>query len=381
MFEPRAHHILIVDDVAANIFMVKTLLEAEGYRVTGAENADEAYRALDQHSIDLILLDVMMPGVSGFEVSRHLQTLPSKEGIPVVFLSALVDKKDIVHGFEAGGVDYIAKPFHKMELLMRVKTHLALHRVQDDLRMKNVVLESTTAELRGANLARDKFVSILAHDLKNPFAGMMSLVTELKENFEQMDKDERTEVLETLDSSAKNTYELLETLLDWGRTQTSTMVFQGQFFDVKSALDEAWRPLAALAAKKEITFSFDSGAPPVWGDRTTVVTVFRNLLSNALKFSARGKCVRVTSRREASMSVVVFADEGVGMTAEQQQKLFRIDTKVSTKGTEKESGTGLGLLLCKEFVERNNGTLTVESTWGKGATFLVRLPATKEGTL
>ncbi|MEI8092854.1 MAG: hybrid sensor histidine kinase/response regulator [Spirochaetales bacterium] len=379
MAENEHPRILVVDDVAANVAMVGAVLRAEGFLVSGAQGAVEAMEVLQSQSVDLILLDVMMPVTNGFDFSRRLHAMPETADLPVIFLSALSNEHEIVQGFEAGGVDYVSKPFHKQELLSRVRTHLTLRKARQDLKEQNLVLARTSRELKESNLARDKFLSILAHDLRNPFAGIMSLQGEIRDNLETFSAGELRSAVDAIQTSTQAIYNLLTTLLEWGKAQTGVAVFQFSSFSVSSAVEQALAPLQSMLALKELTLRVEVGATQVWAELASVVSIIRNLLSNAVKFTKRSGLITVVARTEGDQTVIEVKDTGLGMTPEMQDQLFRLDVKVSTLGTEKESGTGLGLLLCREFADRNSGSLDVESVSGVGTVFRLRLPSNKDG--
>jgi len=368
------YKILIVDDVPANILVVKLLLEAEGYGAFGATSAAVARKYLETETVDLILLDVMMPEVSGFEFARDLSTDPLLCYVPVIFLSALQESSEIATGLDSGGVDYISKPFRKPELLARVRTHLQLSHSRKQLREQNLLLERLAREAREASQARDKFVAILAHDLRNPFSGILSLVTELEFNLDQFSPEELREAIQSVYNSTSQVSDLLHSLLEWAQTQTGAQVIYSSKHSVGDLLDQALRPLAGMIVKKELKVTKSIDGCEVWADENTLLAVFRNLLSNAIKFTPRGGSIRVEGLTKGASTEVSFRDSGVGISAQTISELFRLDIRTTTAGTESESGSGLGLLLCKEFIERNGGSLDVESQLGKGSLFRVTLP-------
>lgn len=374
MIENTPPRILAVDDVPTNLQVVSAILSSQGYSVTTVRSGQEALDHLAQNPVDLILLDVMMPGMNGFETTRMIKKNPQWEKIPVIFLTALTDKDEVVQGFESGGVDYVTKPFNKSELLIRVKTHLTLEKTRNDLEDKNLVLNQTARELKEANLARDKFFSILAHDLKNPFAGLLSLMDEILRNLDSFTKEEMREIFQALRNSSNNVYHLLITLLDWGRSQTGGLVLNPQKVSLFAVLDEILYTFENSLTQKNLELHHFLDIPEITADRETLATVLRNLISNSIKYTKPGGKILVTSTKENNQIYLKVQDTGVGIKPENLKKLFRLDTKISTLGTNHEMGTGLGLILCKEFVEKNGGTIAVESQWGTGTTFHLRFP-------
>lgn len=367
-------HILVVDDVPANLQVVSAILSSQGYTVHTVRSGQEALDYLSTVNVDLILLDVMMPGMNGFETTRQIKSNPAWERVPVIFLTALTDKDEVVQGFESGGVDYVTKPFNKSELLIRVKTHLTLEKTRYDLEEKNTVLNRTALELKEANVARDKFLSILAHDLKNPFAGLLSLMDEILKDLDSFEKNEMREIFQTLRNSSNNVYHLLLTLLDWGRSQTGGLVLNPQFLNLNALVDDILFTFENSLNQKQLELHYLIDIPEIKADRETLATVLRNLVSNAIKYSKPGGKILFSSTRESERICLSVQDTGIGIKPENLKRLFRLDSKLSTLGTNHEVGTGLGLILCKEFVERNGGTLTVESQWGLGTIFRIYFP-------
>lgn len=361
------HRIVAVDDIPTNLLTLKAILPPSEFTFTGCSGAEELFQLLVDQSFDLFLLDVLLPGLDGYGIAQRLKNDPRTAGAPIIFLTALKDEGEVIRGFESGGVDFVSKPFHKAELLLRVRTHLAL---QD----KNEALERAAADLRQASQSRDRFFSILAHDLKNPFAGFQSLLQELVAHYDRIERDEVLEILHTMNLTAQNVYRLLETLLDWGRAQTGTLPLDPQAQPVDYLVAEALESQEESFRRKSIEVTVESCGLLVNCDRYTVVAVVRNLLSNAMKFTQPGGKVRVTARRKGPLVEVAVADTGVGIAPERLELLFHLDSKQSTPGTAREPGTGLGLILCSEFAQKNGGVLTVESRVGEGTTFVLGLP-------
>jgi signal transduction histidine kinase len=362
------HRILAVDDVPSNLLTLRAILSPSEFAFTGASGAEEAFRLLADNAYDLILLDVLLPGLDGYGIARKLQADPKTASVPLIFLTSLTDEEEVIKGFEAGGGDFVSKPFHKTELLLRLRTHLSL-------RDKNRALEDAASELKVANGARDRFFSILAHDLKNPFAALQSLIQEILSDFDAVSRDELLELLRSMDLTAQNVYRLLETLLDWGRAQTGALTLDIQPQLLRFLVDEALEPLEASFHQKGLTVSADLGYSQAFADRDTVVTILRNLLSNAMKFTRPGGLVTVGVRDTGDRVEISVSDTGVGIPPHRIPLLFRIENKVSTPGTNREPGTGLGLILCAEFAEKNGGFLRVESQPGRGTTFFLDLPS------
>ncbi len=353
--------VLIVDDVSQNLHIAEAILGKDGYRIVKAENGLEALELVSARKVDLVLLDIMMPEVDGFSVAKKLKEKDDTANIPIIFLTARNDTESITKGFELGAVDYITKPFRGEELRMRVKTHLRLRHTQ--------------RELREANAAKDKFFSIIAHDLRSPFTALVGMAQYLAGGIDKLDPATAKELLEGMHKSSKNAFNLLENLLEWSRVQTGRMPMHPKKVDLHEILEENLALFQVNIENKELTVENElHEKEEVWADENAVQTIFRNLLSNAIKFTPKGGVISVYGRRMKNRVAIMVKDTGTGMDSETMEKIFRIDRRSTSQGTEKEKGSGLGLILCKEFVERNHGELSVESEPGKGTLFSFTLP-------
>jgi len=357
--------IFIVDDVPQNIQLAANILKKADYDFFYAENGKKALSIAEENDFDLILLDIMMPEMDGYQVCEHLKNNPATRDIPVIFLTAKADSESIVKGLEAGAVDYVTKPFNEAELLARVKTHLALRQAQQ--------------ELREANATKDKFFSIIAHDLKNPFSALIGLSELLIKNFTHFDDEKKKSFIQKIYNSSDHMYKLLENLLNWSRMQSGRIQWQPETINLSMISDDNILLLKTAAENKNIHFFSDlDAATIVFADADMVTMVMRNLMTNAIKFTNEGGEVKITSKKTGNYEEITVSDTGLGLSSQDLEKLFRIDVQHSTIGTSKEKGTGLGLILCKEFIEKNGGKIWVDSEPGKGSDFKFLLPKTKD---
>ena len=235
-------------------------------------------------------------------------------------------------------------------------------------------LRDVSDELREVNATKDKFFSIIAHDLKNPFNALLGASRELNDNINELDKEEVKEISFIIVRNAQNAYSLLGNLLEWSRSQLGGIEFDPQRLGLKEIVAESIKNVEGEAGTKKIKLFNKVEDISVYADKNLLKTILRNLLSNAVKYTHNGGIVGVSARQIGRYTEVLVTDTGVGMSPEAIEKIFRIDTKYSTLGTENETGTGLGLILCKEFVEKHGGKIWVESEIGKGATFMFTLP-------
>jgi len=244
------------------------------------------------------------------------------------------------------------------------------------LRIAHQTVKDQNAQLQALNATKDKFFSIISHDLKGPLNSLTSFSSLLINHTETLSKDEIRMLAKDLDKSLKNLFELLENLLEWSRSQTGNIEFTPELFDVNALTRQNRDLLLVQAQAKNITLEVAAAEPlMVSAHKNSINTVIRNLMSNAIKFTQPGGVIRIRTSSQRGNAIVSISDSGIGMTKEILDKLFRIDTKLTTKGTADEKGTGLGLILCKDFVEKNSGAIWVESEPGKGSVFSFSLPA------
>ncbi len=387
--------ILIVDDIEHNIFTLRSLIESHfEANIIEATSGEQVLRILNERSIDLILMDVMMPGMDGFETARLIKNRPKTTNIPIIFISAFDPTKKLLEkGLAAGGFDYLTKPIDDNQLVYRLKMYLRFitHEYMMNLHLRELnqklieeieerkvteeTLHISKEKLKAANASKDKFFSIIAHDLKNPFNGIIGLSTLLIDDYDSFAIDEQKEFIRDIKTTAENTFRLLQNLLDWSQTQTGKVHFEPALFHLTEISEEIVDLVKTSAGNKNIRL--DSTVPvdiEVYADKNMIHTIIRNLLLNAVEFTRCGGMITLSARNAGTFAEISVTDNGIGISPEIQKKLFCIDCNVVSYGTEGEEGTGLGLILCKEFIEKNAGAIRVESEVGIGSTFTVSLP-------
>lgn len=374
--------IMVVDDNPENLGMLFTYLDHAGFAVLLVQDGQNALRQSQETPPDMILLDILMPGLDGFEVCRRLKQHETTRDIPVIFITALNNTTDKLKGFRIGGVDYITKPFHHEEVMARLTTHLTLRRLQQELEdkniqleEKNILLDDKNLQLQEANASKNQFFSILAHDLRSPLTGLSGIISLMNEGIGTFPMTKLKELLKKSQYICESLTALLENLLTWARLQCDTLECRPQPVDIKTVAMVTIELLAPQAEQKQIALRNGiTDSHMVYADVQMVNTVVRNLLSNSIKFTQRGGEVMLAVKPETRHLTILVSDTGIGIEAQHLPKLFRIDTKFTRLGTAQENGTGLGLVLCKEFVERNGGRIWVESQPNKGTTFGFSLP-------
>ncbi len=361
--------ILVIDDEPINLEVIKTHLSQYNYEVLTALDGQDGLEKIENEEPNLILLDLMMPRLSGYQVCQQARLYHPMMELPIIMLTAKNQIGDVVRGFDAGANDYLTKPFFKMELLVRIRTHLQL------------------ANLRELNASKDKFFSIVAHDLRGPFLPLLGLSQMLSTMADKISPADLQEIGQSIHYAAKNIFDLLENLLQWARLQQGKLEHHPTRLNLSQVVAQTVQLLAANAVNKEIRLV--NGVLPdlfVYADENMLSTVIRNLTSNALKFTPSGGQVTISGiRRNTEPGIcqannyscieVAVNDTGVGMSPRHVAQLFKIDVHHTTLGTDQEQGTGLGLIICKEMVEKNGGQIWVESEIDKGTTvkFTVQL--------
>ncbi len=370
--------ILVVDDNLKNLQLMGTLLKENNFKVSIANGGHKALQMADKLMPDLILLDVMMPEIDGYEVCRRLKQNASTESIPVIFLTAKVETEDIVKGFRVGGVDYVTKPANREELLARINTHLELKRSREIIKEQNEALTQSNEKLKELNNTKDKFFSIIAHDLKNPLGSFKGLAEVLYKEYDSFSYEEARDAIRMMYSASDRVYALLENLLEWARVQTGKIACHPERFNLRRIAEDSLIIVSAASAKKNIVL--DDRVDPelqVYADPNIITAVVRNLISNAIKFTPNGGKIIVDANVRGGLCTVGILDTGVGMNEETLAGLFKIESNRSNPGTENEKGTGLGLILSREFVALNKGEIWAESKPGEGSSFYFTIPCSE----
>lgn len=369
---PSEYKILIVDDVMSNVLLLKVLLTNEKFAIATASNGRQALEQVEKENPDLVLLDVMMPDMSGFEVAQHLKSNPNTADIPIIFLTALNSTADIVKGFQVGANDFISKPFNKEELIIRVTHQISL------VAAKRLIL-SKTEELQRTIAGRDKLYSVIAHDLRSPMGSIKVVLNMLILNLpSEKIGAEMYELLTMANQTTEDVFSLLDNLLKWTKSQIGKLNVVYQDVDLVEVTDGVIEIFSMVASLKKIRIrEMKPEKMMVNADIDMLKTVVRNLLSNAIKFSKENSEVLVKMEEVDGMAVVSVQDYGCGISEEGQKKLLHTDTHFSTFGTNNEEGSGLGLLLCKDFVVKNGGKLWFTSKEGEGSIFSFSIPVKK----
>ena len=362
------YKILIVDDVVSNVLLLKILLTNEKFQVCTANNGTMCIEMARKEHPDLILLDVMMPDMNGFDTATVLKKEEETKDIPIIFLTALNTPQDLVHGFQVGASDFLTKPFNKEELVMRVTQQISLVAAKR-------IIEKQNQELRATLTNRDKMYSVIAHDLRSPMASIrMVLNLVVASASPETVGQELYTLLDQANRESEEVHDLLDNLLKWTKSQTGRLTVVKQDLDLNDIIPGVVEIFEAIAYTKRIKLDLQKTEAPlvVNADNDMLKTVVRNFLSNAIKFSPEDSSIEIIMATEGEMAKVSVRDHGVGIAADRIGSIFHKGE--TTYGTGGEEGSGLGLQLCQDFARKNGGDCTVESVEGEGSTFSVFIP-------
>ncbi len=366
--------VLIVDDIAKNLQLLGNTLREAGYKVAAVSKSEQVLDSALKYRPDLILLDVMMPGKSGFEVCEELKAHSELVHIPVIFLTAKVEQESVVHGLNLGGADYVTKPFNTQELLARVDTHISLKLSKDQLKEQN-------QKLNELSLMKDRVYSVIGHDLRGPVNGISGVINMLLSDLDNMDQEKLKKFLTLVNQSSSNLWNLLTDLLSWARVQSKEMKVNRSDFYLLSAIEEDIKMMTFTAEKKGVDINiYPEVDVEVHADKTFIRTIIRNFLSNALKFSdKKGSCIDVNIEVSESLKISV-TDRGIGMSEETKERLFKM-AHPKNHSKMNANGAGFGLLLCNELAKLHGGVINVVSEEGAGSTFTLMIPQKEKGVI
>jgi signal transduction histidine kinase len=265
--------------------------------------------------------------------------------------------------------------FIYLNLRRKHKLNKLLGKLNDDLKSKNEQLAKSEKALQELNEGKDKYFTILAHDLRSPFHGLLGFSSVLLNDFDNLNNDEKKEFIIDINSATKNIYNLIENLLMWSRLQTGRIDFNKTKLNLNNTLIKVINLLKSGAAKKKIKIINKVNENiSVYADENMLISILQNLLSNSIKFSNSDGLVNIECYINDGITEISVIDNGIGIKRENLDKLFRLEEHLSTKGTDLEDGSGLGLVLCHEFIRRHNGNIFVESEYGKGSKFMFTIP-------
>ena len=418
-------NILVVDDTAENLRLLSTMLTQSGYTPRCVINGKMALRACNSNPPDLILLDIMMPEMNGYEVCQHLKLEAKTREIPVIFISAKDEVFDKVNAFAVGGVDYISKPFQFEEVLARIESHLSLRNLQKQLKEQNVLLHEeitsrlavektlqeknqilqqeistrravekalqeqnlvlqqeisnrqraesallkSNQELARSNAELEQFAYVASHDLQAPLATIASYAQLLEKRYKDQLDSKATKFIGNIVQGCTRMQTLIDDLLEYSRVGRSQKPFQ--LTDCNHAVEQALANLQGAIRQTQAVVTY-SELPAVMGDISQLVQLFQNLVGNSIKYRHDAPPMgHITACKQEKDWLFSVSDNGIGIATQHQARIFQIFQRLHTQ--KEYSGTGIGLAICQKIVERHGGYIWVESKSDQGSTFYFTL--------
>ena len=361
--------ILIVDDDRLNIRILGGILKNQGYKLADADSGERALEVYAQSKPDLVLLDVMMPGINGFETCRALKRLYADDCAPIIFITAKNESDDVVEGLSAGGVDYLPKPFQAREVLARIRTHLNSQLLAEQQK-------SLVEQLSRADAAKNRFLGMAAHDLRGPLASIRGLAEFLRDGVVGDLTADQLDLVNTIHGASQSMLRMVNELLDVATIESGELKIDPAKHNLAELIEKSVYLANIEAAKKNTRISFAVPEVPPYPsiDSAKIQQVVDNLLSNAAKYSPPGSSITVELRRDSDVCIFGVKDQGPGIPENERDKLFKDFGRLSVKPTGGEKSTGLGLAICRKIVEAHRGTILAENLPGGGAEFRFSLP-------
>ncbi len=366
--EPQVD-ILVVDDTPMNLQILARMLKSQGFGVRPVPTGAMALRAARMQVPDMILLDINMPEMNGFEVCEKLKADPVLCEVPVIFISALSALTDKTRAFAAGGVDYITKPFQLEEVRVRVSTHLRISRLQHQLEERNAALEDSLRKQRDLELLRDNLIHMLVHDMRSPLTGICASLQFLEADLSEHIPQENREDIARAIAAGRRLTNMVSDLLDINRMENDGLELNLANHRLTAIVGEARSALGGLAKDHEVSQRFDSSFR-VRCDADLITRVLINLFANAIKFTPPGPdSIQVFATTDSPFARIEIRDAGPGIPAEYQQIIFDKFGQVRLRKERAVPSSGLGLPFCKLAIAAHGGQIGVDSEPGRGSTF------------
>lgn len=364
--EAEVGHILVVDDDAKNRRLLTDVLSAKGHRVSEANNGETGLRCAREDAPDVILLDVMMPKLDGFEVCKRLKSTSASASIPILMVTALHERSDRLAGVAAGADDFISKPIDTEELSLRVRNAIRMKRFHDQTRRD-------FDRLKNLEQLRDDLTHMIVHDLRSPLMALTAIFDMIRGGYDL--QNDKSQLLSAGTEAASMLTEMVNSLLDVSKLEAGEMSLKPTSCDACEIVREATRMLNPSFEQVQLDLNIPSHSVTVQCDRELIRRVVTNLVGNAVKYSPGGSTVTVTVRSNQEAIYCEVADAGPGIPKEFYERVFEKFGQVDVRRKRQTHSTGLGLTFCKLAVEAHGGTIGLSSELGKGSTFFFSLPA------
>ena len=355
--QARQSEILLVDDTPEQIEAAVAALRQSNIKVRVASKGPTALRLIKQHAPDLILLDVYMPEMDGFEVCRAIKGNPDFSNLPIIFLTASDDEESIKRGFELGAQDYVIKPFNISELLARVNTHIALKR--------------QTESLKEANRELDSFCYSVSHDLKAPLLSIKKLIGYFETDYKDKLDSDGHDLLNTIGEKSTEVIDIVDHLLELSRM--GEMPMKKEAIHLENLFREIFEELMKSERNRQIRFCIQQ-LPVIDGDPVMIKLLVLNILSNAIKYTRNEKnaIIKVSSSENDNEYIISTEDNGVGFNMMYSSRLFGVFQRLHSQS--EFEGSGIGLTICQRILKRHNGSAWMTGEEGRGAVFSFSFP-------
>lgn len=378
--------ILVVDDEPNNLRVLSTILNKRGYKVQKAICGNLALKAAIAAPPDLILLDIIMPKINGYEVCKKLKSIENTREIPVIFLSALDQTTDKVKAFELGGVDYITKPFQVEEVLARIENQLTIRNLQNKLQNQNNLLQREIEARKQAEQKKDELISIVSHELRTPLACIRTALELLNTGHYGVLETKGHQFIDIALTNSDRLLRLLNDLLDLERIEAGIDLTSRENCNIADLMEQAVDSLQAMAEQAEVRLSVSTIPVKRYVNPDHIIQVLTNLIGNAIKFSPPGSTVWLAAQLQANPGeeaesdilsqdlTISVKDRGRGIPSDKLESIFSRFEQVYPSDAHQKGGSGLGLTICRSIVEQYGGRIWVESSLGGGSTFYFTLP-------
>lgn len=371
--QERVPDIVIVDDTPANLQLLAVMLKERGYRVRPVPGGKLALQAVCKAKPDLILLDINMPEMNGYEVCERLKADKDLADIPVLFISALDETTDKIRAFAAGGVDYVTKPFQFEEVEARVQTHLRLRRLQIEQEDRNRQLQDQYDRLQKLEQLRDNLTHMIVHDMRSPLLGISGNLEYAMQQCALLPEDCQASLNDAM-ASSRRLVDMVSSLLDVSRLEAGQMPVQRAPCDLRASAHGAVAMLGGTLLHHPVSIQETPSDVGAMCDTALIQRVLVNLLGNAAKFSPPGSPILIEFEDPPDLVRVSVRDRGPGIPPESHAKIFEKFGQVESGDPDPRHSTGLGLTFCKLAVEAHGGQIGVESAPGQGSRFWFTLP-------
>jgi signal transduction histidine kinase len=370
------HKILLVDDIPENLYTLECILMSDEREIIKVTSGQDALKIALQEDLSLIMLDVQMPEMDGFEVARILKSTNRTKKTPILFVTAISkEKKYMIQGLEEGAIDYLFKPLDMDITKAKVNTLLQFNDQQKELQMMNL-------ELAQLNEQKNYFMGVASHDLRNPLCNILTLASFIEEETKDQLEDQHLDYLRIIISSSEQLLDMLNNLLDITKIETGKTALQLEETNICELIQNIVSEYHITASKKKITleFSYNDKLPKINIDTDQMNHVIGNLVSNAIKYSNENTNIEIIAELKDQYIQISVIDQGQGIPEDEIKLLFGRFSKTSVKSTGGERSVGLGLNITKKVIESHGGQIWVKSKVGEGSTFAFTLPLVLQNT-